>query len=286
MNKTIFIKLSFFLILYCSCTKEKNLVDSKQQSKNYKVTSVDIETTIDLNIILIKKYLTIISKSLVGLMNDSIFKNAVYSEVVKRNMNNEYAVSFDSLLAYYNRNHLDLVEALSQSLKNFGGSESMIDTLESAIISFSINSIKFTPKIFIPILYTNCFDIGNWNKKDFLYIAISQFNIPGNLPTYRQGDSLSVTYRNSSYVFVRPTWYVCVSLNIANELFNQRIVERIRQPGEHNCVCRNSMTGGLPFCDFDWYPGGIGDCSGVLRPDGECEDVCMYTFRYDILPSY
>jgi hypothetical protein len=66
-------------------------------------------------------------------------------------MNNEFAVSFDSLSAFYDRNQIDLVELLSESLKNLGGSESMIDTLKSVLISFSINSIEFTPKIFIPI---------------------------------------------------------------------------------------------------------------------------------------
>jgi hypothetical protein len=73
--------VSFFFCLI-SCTKEKNLADSKQQPNNYKDTSADIETTIDNNRILIKKYLTIISKSLVGLMNNSSFKNAVYTEVI------------------------------------------------------------------------------------------------------------------------------------------------------------------------------------------------------------
>ncbi|MCK9400330.1 MAG: hypothetical protein M0Q51_10120 [Bacteroidales bacterium] len=289
MKKYIFILLLIATIfLEFGCIKENHEQSNNDKSSNNLMLKIDtayVHTTLLNNKSIIQDHLNLIAKSLVGMMNDSVFKNLVVNESLKRNVLKEYAVTISTLNDIYNANNENLDSILRESLLKMGGTHSMCDSLENIINSFVIDNITFIPKIFMPTLGTVYFDHGSWNGIDVRFVAISQFYIPSDIPTYAIADSLNVTFQGCDKVFDRPTWYISVSLDLENEQFNRNIVALICQPGEeYTCVCRPSQIGNPDWCDWDDYPGGSGNC-GLPKPDGDCQMECPIAY-YPMLITY
>jgi len=266
------------------CCKKDNFIQNKtyNHESKFKLDTSDVLSVHEENENQIKANLNLISQGMVGMLDDTIFETVVRNECKKRKVNNEFAVTFSTLIDYYSDNDQDLIDTINTRMASLGADETAQSSLENILESFIIDSINFVPKLFIPIMDNNYFDHGDWDGKDILLVAITQFYIPDSIPIYFPVDSLKSRNASPDSVFIRPVWYVGVSLDLDTNQFNKRIVQTICQPGQHNCVCRESQIGNGYWCDWDDYPGGLGDCSNVLTPWGECEDVCMWAVIYNV----
>lgn len=224
-----------------------------------------------------KTYLDLISKSLVKLMDDSVFTKIV-AEEAEANFDDKLSVKFSDLIVLCNSKGHDLLGKMDESLDFCNVLSDEKSEVFSIIESFEIGGFTFEPKINLVALHEK-YVKDNWDGQTPCFVATSLFYLPAaKIPTYRieNGELVEekITYTD---IINRPTWHVSFAHNVPYLDENGEVVEVIEHAfaQETACDCYDSNDDPpAKFCCFVRETGPGGSCPDVTGSNGLCSGSC------------
>jgi hypothetical protein len=215
----------------------------------------------------IRSDLSLIAKSLAGLLNDSVIKVVVKNTAIAHGNNGEYYARINVLSDSCQNRNINLKSVMKQSLWSNGGTTQDTARLAAVMNGFSVNTSPSTtvyPVIFYQYLDTYYHDPNltpAWDNLSPRYVVPLTFHSTPYKSFYLNSSNVvQFSYINPNQLKNKPIWSIFVYNNELNvfETWDGTISNAIGIPG---CSCGPPKTSTNGYCDVSTSHGCDRSCN-------------------------